>query len=93
MLKKCYECSHDISDSARACPHCGCRLWYEQSTSFLAKLIGYTLICVGLIFSFYSFTQLQYLNGQTEHLFKYFCVSFGIAMACAGAYIAFAQES
>ena len=43
---KCPECSKDISDEARVCPHCGFKLF--NSSSLLGTILAFLGIFIGI---------------------------------------------
>jgi len=65
-LVKCYECSKEISDTAKACPHCGAnkkkkekysrwnsagRFWYEKENKFVIS----SLLVILIVSSYYFY--------------------------------------
>jgi len=63
-LVKCRECGHDVSDSARRCPGCGCKVVAPQplaqhAGSFVrkhpsSKTVLWILLAVGALVAFKS---------------------------------------
>lgn len=49
-LITCHECGHEISDTAKVCPSCGCKTLHSKTTK--RKRMRVAIICFFLIFVF-----------------------------------------
>ena len=49
-LIKCRECGKEISDSALACPHCGCKTHYAEKSE-KAKEAKHTVMAINLVYT------------------------------------------
>jgi hypothetical protein len=47
-LKLCFECDGTMSDSARICPHCGCRHVLGEIDDVLYGVFGMFYACIAL---------------------------------------------
>jgi hypothetical protein len=57
-LIKCTECKGNVSDKARACPHCGAPVIRPKKTGQLSKFLVVLLVVVGLLVVFRSCASL-----------------------------------